>query len=88
MPKEVTVRRSFTVPQNIIEQVMARARLNRRSVNQEFVTLVEAGIDASVKSDLAIIAALTPVKPSMRIEGIEKDGIQIALLGADSSHPE
>lgn len=64
MPKEVTVRRSFTVPQNIVEQVSARARLNRRSVNQEFVTLVEAGIDASVKSDLAIIAALTPGKPS------------------------
>lgn len=83
MPKEVTIRRSFTVPQNIIEQVMARARLNRRSVNQEFVTLVEAGIDASVKIDLAIIAALTPERPSRRPVGTGTGESQIVLLGAD-----
>lgn len=49
--------KAFTirVPRDLVDQIDARAKLNRRKRNAEINVLLEAAIDASVDSDLRVI---------------------------------
>lgn len=49
--------KAFTVrlPETLIEQLDARAGVNRRKRNQEIQYLLEQAIDTSVASDLEVI---------------------------------
>lgn len=49
--------KAFTirVPRDLVDQIDARAKLNRRKRNAEINVLLEAAIDTSVDSDLQVI---------------------------------
>jgi hypothetical protein len=50
---------TLRLPPEVHEQVVARAKINRRTKNAELITLIEAGLDAGTKSDVELIRQLT-----------------------------
>lgn len=49
--------KAFTVrlPRQLVDQIDARAKINRRKRNPEILVLLEKAIDADVQSDLKIL---------------------------------
>lgn len=69
--QEHKVRRSITVPVELLNQIRLRAIINRRSVSMEMIYLMEEGIEASVQADLQVIAALTAGQSEQKTEQTE-----------------
>jgi len=49
--------KAFTIrlPKRLVDQIDARAKLNRRARNGEIGVLLESAIDANVESDLEVL---------------------------------
>lgn len=50
--------RTIRLPEEMDDQISRRALVNRRSVNNEIIYLLEKAIDASVKRDLESLKQL------------------------------
>ena len=63
--------KAFTirVPARLVDQIDARAKLNRRKRNGEINVLLETAIDAGVQSDLEVVK---------KTEGRSQSGLQSA----------
>ncbi len=63
--------KAFTirVPARLVDQIDARAKLNRRKRNGEINVLLETAIDAGVQSDLDVVR---------KTEGRSQSGLQSA----------
>jgi hypothetical protein len=49
---------TLRLPPDLHEQVVKRAKINRRTKNAELIVLIEAGIDAGTGSDLKLIQSI------------------------------
>jgi hypothetical protein len=54
---------TLRLPPDLHEQVVKRAKINRRTKNAELIVLIEAGIDAGTSSDLKLIESFMRKDP-------------------------
>jgi hypothetical protein len=54
---------TLRLPPHIHEQVVTRAKINRRTKNAELIVLIEAGIDAGTSADLKLIESIKRKDP-------------------------
>lgn len=50
---------TLRLPPYLHEQVVKRAKINRRTKNAELIVLIESGIDAGTSRDLKLIESIT-----------------------------
>jgi hypothetical protein len=63
MELEDLIASTLRLPREVHEQVVNRAKINRRTKNAELILLIEAGIDAGTASDLRLIESLKNQDP-------------------------
>lgn len=54
---------TLRLPKELHAQVVARAKINRRTKNAELIVLIEAGIETGTRSDLELINSLKKKDP-------------------------
>lgn len=58
MELEDMIASTLRLPREVHEQVVTRAKINRRTKNAELILLIERGIDAGTASDLKLIQSI------------------------------
>jgi hypothetical protein len=63
MEMDDMVASTLRLPREVHEQVVVRAKINRRTKNAELILLIEAGIDVGTSSDLKLIESIKKKEP-------------------------